>query len=801
MIRSFIQHHKYPLLALLVIQVFRLILFAIEKVQCILPTGNNDILDWIYAHTSQIESSYFIVSFLLIFSLIFRDHRKTHLIPLCLGMLLLVWTKQTWWLLAFYPILNALPSNRIEFETFSEESLSRRDIVTRFPLSSFAAAAFLTAFALMSIQIPFPHHVRVADVLYMTGVSAIFLAPGLISMVLLFWLTHQLCKRITTNEKGYEAGFTAVILLVSFAVFAYYSLITFDSFIRQFQLSHVPFLVSGILTNLLLLMLGRFQFAKSFQSQLLVLHRGFTDRFFWLKFLLIFLALRSLYAWLIQADQNFLVEFIYDLANLMVPVISFCLFLGLMSRITEHVWRHRLFRLIAIGLLVLTILPGGIYRNKNWTHALELNRPPARFISSRSRFILEQIGFDMNRESSEKLMSFKEDIDATLKQEKLSLEDVFPEPAMPAQDAQLPEFKTLPHIFLVLADAVYAKRLAVYGHGKNNSPFLNEFAEEAVLFKHFYSASSATSQGVASLFTGEYIGNYPLKKESGRTSLCHSLKSVGYELLLSSMINTTVYCEDEDPCRMEHQLSYNGAKDKDWQMIRKGLNADPNRPLFVYFHLKGGHDPWTLKDNEKIFGKGRLDLYDALLYKADAEFREIVNQIKILGVYDNAIVIFSSDHGIGLGKHLDQASYSGMYNVNTQIPFLIKIPGVAPARVETVHSLVDVRPSLEQILGINSHFNTHGVSFVQSLLHPQTMMTRCVFATSTYKDSYSMQCSSGIKFIYERDYDYIDVFNSFSDHWEKKSLIDSFTASEFEDLAQPFVRFMAYGRDSYAFLN
>ena len=75
----------------------------------------------------------------------------------------------------------------------------------------------------------------------------------------------------------------------------------------------------------------------------------------------------------------------------------------------------------------------------------------------------------------------------------------------PGSDYQL-AFK--PHIFIVSADAVYARHMSAYGYSRKTSPHLEKFAEEAVLFKNFYSASSATSMAVGALFSGEYIGNY-----------------------------------------------------------------------------------------------------------------------------------------------------------------------------------------------------------------------------------------------------------------------------------------------------
>jgi len=68
-----IHYKKYPLLIFLIIQILGWILFAIHKVQNILPTGNNDFLDYIYAYRGIIEGLSLTISFFLILSLVFRN--------------------------------------------------------------------------------------------------------------------------------------------------------------------------------------------------------------------------------------------------------------------------------------------------------------------------------------------------------------------------------------------------------------------------------------------------------------------------------------------------------------------------------------------------------------------------------------------------------------------------------------------------------------------------------------------------------------------------------------------------------
>ena len=70
--------------------------------------------------------------------------------------------------------------------------------------------------------------------------------------------------------------------------------------------------------------------------------------------------------------------------------------------------------------------------------------------------------------------------------------------------------------------------------------------------------------------------------------------------------------------------------------------------------------------NYKYYNKNKKDTMMNMPYEV------ILERIKELGLYEDSIIIFSSDHGVGLDKQRGLASYSRTYNANLQIPFLIK---------------------------------------------------------------------------------------------------------------------------------
>jgi arylsulfatase A-like enzyme len=95
--------------------------------------------------------------------------------------------------------------------------------------------------------------------------------------------------------------------------------------------------------------------------------------------------------------------------------------------------------------------------------------------------------------------------------------------------------------------------------------------------------------------------------------------------------------------------------------------------------------------------------YDANILVTDTYIGAILDHLEGLGLLDDAMVIFTSDHGEGLGEH-DELFEHGRepYNSTAHVPLLITRRGVTRAarRVEHPIELVDLYPTLLDTLQI-----------------------------------------------------------------------------------------------------
>lgn len=100
----------------------------------------------------------------------------------------------------------------------------------------------------------------------------------------------------------------------------------------------------------------------------------------------------------------------------------------------------------------------------------------------------------------------------------------------------------------------------------------------------------------------------------------------------------------------------------------------------------------------------------------DRNVGRIVRRLEELGLAENTIVIFTSDHGEHLGDHW-LLYKCAVYDELIRVPLIWKLPGPGPKgrKVQGLASLIDVLPTLVDLLGIPSPQGVQGQSFRAAL--------------------------------------------------------------------------------------
>lgn len=184
-------------------------------------------------------------------------------------------------------------------------------------------------------------------------------------------------------------------------------------------------------------------------------------------------------------------------------------------------------------------------------------------------------------------------------------------------------------------------------------------------------------------------------------------------------------------------------------------NKDNDGPFMLFVDMFDPHEPWdapvrfqkmyreAYPFERMIFGYGvrpkdvrkehipiLIDLYSAEITFTDYCIGRFIDRLKHLGVWDNTIVVFSTDHGTHLGEQgCLQKNPNLLNSCVTRIPWLIRHPDkrFAGKKIDALTSHLDFLPTFLHLLGMDGYAKTDGqnawslVTGAETRLHEQVI--------------------------------------------------------------------------------
>lgn len=264
-----------------------------------------------------------------------------------------------------------------------------------------------------------------------------------------------------------------------------------------------------------------------------------------------------------------------------------------------------------------------------------------------------------------------------------------------------------PPVILISVDTLRSDHLPAYGYRGVETPNIDAFRRDAILFERAYSHCPMTLPSHASIFTGLLPTGHGVRNNIGYkfdgskySTLAQILGNKGYKtgaavssyvLRSDTGINAGFeFYEDSIPiatagAASEHQRS----GDETLKLSKPWIAENASHPFFFFFHIYEPHAPY-------------VPTYDVEIAKSDAIVGGLLQHLKSTGVYDRAMIVFLSDHGEGLWQHGEDQHGILLYREALQVPLLIKLPR-SERRGTTVKrpaALADVFPTILATLGV-----------------------------------------------------------------------------------------------------
>ena len=285
------------------------------------------------------------------------------------------------------------------------------------------------------------------------------------------------------------------------------------------------------------------------------------------------------------------------------------------------------------------------------------------------------------------------------------------------------------NLVIVTLDTTRADRLGCYGYRDVRTPNIDALAGGGALFLHANATAPLTLPSHASLFTGKYPPGHGVRDNGGyflsdsEQTLAETLRARGFST--GGFVSAYVldhrwgiaqgfdrYFDDFD------LLKFNTVSMGDIQ--RRGdatleqavgwIRQQAGRRFFAWLHLYDPHSPYEPPEPYLTAYAGRA--YVGEIAYADSLVGQLVSELSRAGIADRTLVVVAGDHGESLGEHNESGHAFFVYDVTMHVPLILSgpWPGLAGRRIPDVVSLVDVMPTVLDLLGADPPAGAHGRS-------------------------------------------------------------------------------------------
>ncbi len=291
--------------------------------------------------------------------------------------------------------------------------------------------------------------------------------------------------------------------------------------------------------------------------------------------------------------------------------------------------------------------------------------------------------------------------------------------------------KSARRVILVYINTLRTDHLGVFGYERKTTPAMDAFARRAVSFDHALTTAPWSLPAARSLLTGRQPEEY----DSART-LSEILGSAGFSTALFSA--APALSADYDMQRgwdiLQVALKAPAATQVDlaleWLELVRGQNA------FVVVHLADTQFPYqepasyrrlfagdpqapfgeTLSENTAVDARVTdraarqylIDRHDNALRYLDDELARLFAALE-----EDDLVFLFSGHGEEFWDHASFGHGHSLHEEVLRVPLLIRAPGLEPHRVSAPVSLLDLTPTILDLLGMDrAEYGFDGISLV-----------------------------------------------------------------------------------------
>lgn len=279
----------------------------------------------------------------------------------------------------------------------------------------------------------------------------------------------------------------------------------------------------------------------------------------------------------------------------------------------------------------------------------------------------------------------------------------------------------VPHVFLFVIDSLRRDYLSPYNPAVSFTPAIGRWASEHFVFRNAFTQYGGTWLSIPAIWTGSAVTRRWSSVFPQINALEALIAEAHYDFVVNDFTIASLLRPEAKRTFLDPEI-----KSVDTDLCRNldSLQAhitsrSTAQPLFAYLAPMNVHILNTRSESSGDRGQypGFYAPYASRLQRIDGCFGRFVEFLKAHDLYDDSVIVLTSDHGDSLG---DEGRWGHQFYVlpeSMRVPLIVQLPASRRTRLTTdlgrLAFLTDVAPSLFGVLGYPAE--APGPGFGQSL--------------------------------------------------------------------------------------
>ncbi len=273
------------------------------------------------------------------------------------------------------------------------------------------------------------------------------------------------------------------------------------------------------------------------------------------------------------------------------------------------------------------------------------------------------------------------------------------------------------NLLLVSIDTLRPDRLGSFGARRTRTPEIDEFAASSAVFENAYAQYPSTALSTESLFHGRYpraTGIY--RKNKGELSpedlrvhrlseiaLANGMRTAAAIAFTAEWMQSPLFSRSLESFELINP-DRAGAPRLDGEYFADSAMAAMTKlqseRFFLWFHLFDPHHPYEFRPGYAT-SEDALGRYDGEVRYADEQLGRVFDFMKLKGLWDNTVIILTSDHGEAFGEKGLRYHGSSLQEAQIKVPLIVRVPGLPAVRVPEIVENVDLYQTIATLLALD----------------------------------------------------------------------------------------------------